>query len=216
MSLSWVGPGSCASGPRSSDPGATLTMEAFLISTASVAIGELGDKTQILSLILATRLRKPWPIIAGIFVAILLNHLIACSLGQWAGRLISAQLLRWVLGISFLAVAAWALIPDKIEDDVKTRDAYGVFALTAVTFFLAEMGDKTQIVALALAAKYNDLLAVVAGTTLGMILVNIPTVLCADRATRWIPLELVRVVAAAVYAVLGVLILLGYSGVNLG
>jgi putative Ca2+/H+ antiporter (TMEM165/GDT1 family) len=191
-------------------------MEAFLISTASVALGELGDKTQLLSLILATRLRKPGPIIAGIFVATLLNHLIACWVGEWAGKLISAQLLRWVLGISFLAVAAWALIPDKMDDEVKTRDAYGVFALTAVTFFLAEMGDKTQIVALALAAKYNDLIAVVAGTTLGMMLVNIPTVLFADRATKWIPLKLVRVIAAGIYAVLGVLTLLGYSSVNLG
>jgi Ca2+/H+ antiporter, TMEM165/GDT1 family len=191
-------------------------MEAFLISTASVAIGELGDKTQILALILATRLRKPWPIIAGMFVATFLNHLIACWLGEWVGKLISPQILRWVLGISFLAVAAWALIPDKLDEDVNTRDAYGVFALTAVTFFLAEMGDKTQIVAVALAAKFNDLVAVVAGTTLGMMLVNIPTVIFADRATKWIPLKLVRIVAAAVYAVLGVLTLLGYSRVNLG
>jgi putative Ca2+/H+ antiporter (TMEM165/GDT1 family) len=190
-------------------------MEAFLISTASVAVGELGDKTQLLSLILATRLRKPGPIIAGIFVATLLNHLIACWIGEWAGKLVSPQLLRWVLGISFLAVAAWALIPDKMDDDVQTRDAYGVFALTAVTFFLAEMGDKTQIVALALAAKYDDLIAVVAGTTLGMMLVNIPTVLFADRATKWIPVKLVRMIAAGIYAVLGVLTLLGYSSVNL-
>jgi len=201
---------------RSSNPGATLTMEAFLISTVSVAMGELGDKTQLLALILATRLRKPGPIIAGIFVATLLNHLIACSIGEWAGKLISPQLLRWVLGISFLAVAAWALIPDKAEEDVKTRDAYGVFALTAVTFFLAEMGDKTQIVALALAAKYDDLIAVVAGTTLGMMLVNIPTVLFADRATKWIPLKAVRIVAAGIYAVLGVLTLVGYSSMHLG
>jgi putative Ca2+/H+ antiporter (TMEM165/GDT1 family) len=191
-------------------------MEAFLISTGSIAVGELGDKTQLLALILATRLRKPVPIIAGIFVATLVNHLIACWLGEWAGKLISPQLLRWLLGISFLAVAAWALIPDKMEDDVKTRDAYGVFALTAMTFFLAEMGDKTQIVALALAARYNDLIAVVAGTTLGMMLVNIPTVLLADRATKWIPVQLVRVIAAAIYAVLGILTLLGYSSMKMG
>jgi len=199
---------------RSSDPGATLTMDAFLISSASIAVGELGDKTQLLCLILATRLRKPVPIIAGIFVATLLNHLIACWVGEWAGKLISPQLLRWVLGISFLAVAAWALIPEKMEDDVKIRDAYGVFALTAMTFFIAEMGDKTQIVALALAAKYNDLIAVVAGTTFGMMLVNIPTVLLADRATQWIPVKLVRMIAAGVYAVLGILTLLGYSSAS--
>jgi putative Ca2+/H+ antiporter (TMEM165/GDT1 family) len=191
-------------------------MEAFLISTASVAVGELGDKTQLLSLILATRLRKPMPIIAGIFVATLLNHLLACLLGEWAGELINPPLLRWVLGISFLAVAVWALIPDEWDDEVNERGGYGVFVLTSVTFFLAEMGDKTQIVAFALAAKYNDLLAVVAGTTLGMMLVNIPTVLFAERATRWVPLQVVRVVAAALYAALGVVTLLGFSRVSLG
>jgi putative Ca2+/H+ antiporter (TMEM165/GDT1 family) len=190
-------------------------MEAFLISTASVAVGELGDKTQLLSLILATRLRRPIPIIAGIFVATLLNHLGACLVGEWVGTLITPQVLRWVLGISFLAVAAWALIPDKMDGEVKTRDAYGVFVLTAITFFLAEMGDKTQIVALALAAKYDNLVAVVAGTTLGMMIVNIPTVLFAERATRWIPLKIVRVVAAAIYAVLGILTLLGISHLSL-
>ena len=147
--------------------------------------------------------------------ATLLNHLGACLVGEWAGKLISPQILRWVLGISFLAVAAWALVPDKMEQDVTTRGSYGVFALTAVTFFLAEMGDKTQIVALALAAKYDALIAVVAGTTLGMMLVNIPTVLFADLATKWIPLKLVRAIAAAIYAALGILTLVGYSSVNL-
>ena len=191
-------------------------MESFMISTASIAVGELGDKTQLLCLILATRLRKPVPIIAGIFVATLLNHLGACWVGEWAGKLISAQVLRWVLGISFLAVAAWALIPDKMDEEVKERGNYGVFVLTAVTFFLAEMGDKTQIVALALAAKYNDLVAVVAGTTQGMMIVNIPTVLFAERATEWVPVKVVRVVAAVIYAVLGVVTLMGYSRVSLG
>jgi Ca2+/H+ antiporter, TMEM165/GDT1 family len=191
-------------------------MEAFTISTASIAMGELGDKTQLLCLILATRFRKPWPIIAGVFVATLLNNLIACLLGEWAGTLLSPQLLRWVLGISFLAMAAWALIPEKMDEEVKVRGAYGVFVLTAVTFFLAEMGDKTQIVALALAARYNALVAVIAGTTLGMMIVNVPTVLFAERATRWVPLKLVRLIAAGIYAVLGVLTLLGYSGMNLG
>jgi Ca2+/H+ antiporter, TMEM165/GDT1 family len=191
-------------------------MDAFMISTASVAVGELGDKTQLLALILATRLRKPVPIIAGIFVATLLNHLGACLVGEWASKLLTPQILSWVLGISFLAVAAWALIPDKLDEEVKTRGSYGVFVLTAVTFFLAEMGDKTQIVALALAAKYNDLIAVVTGTTLGMMIVNIPTVLCAERATKWIPVKLMRGIAAAVYALLGIATLLGYSSVNLG
>jgi len=191
-------------------------MDVFMISTASVAVGELGDKTQLLALILATRLRHPVPIIAGIFVATLLNHLGACLVGEWASKLINPQILKWMLGVSFLAVAAWALIPDKADQEVTTQGHYGVFVLTAVTFFLAEMGDKTQIVALALAAKYNDLIAVVAGTTLGMMIVNTPTVLCAERATKWIPVKLVRVIAAAVYAVLGIVTLLGYSNVNLG
>jgi Ca2+/H+ antiporter, TMEM165/GDT1 family len=186
-------------------------MDPFIISTASVAAGELGDKTQLLSLILATRLRKPAPIIAGIFVATLVNHLIACSIGEWVGTLITPNVLRWVLGISFLAVAVWALIPDKMDENVKTQSNYGVFVLTTVTFFLAEMGDKTQIIALALAAKYDALTAVVAGTTLGMMIVNIPTVLFAERATKWIPVKFVRIVAALIYAILGVITLLGYS-----
>jgi Ca2+/H+ antiporter, TMEM165/GDT1 family len=190
-------------------------MYPFLISTISVAVGELGDKTQLLSLILATRLRKPVPIIAGIFVATLANHLIACSIGEWIGTLITPNILRWVLGISFLAVAAWALIPDKMDEDIKTQTTYGVFALTTVTFFLAEMGDKTQIIALALAAKYNALIQVVAGTTVGMMLVNIPTVLLAERAMKWIPVKVMRVAAAIVYAILGVLTITGYSRVSL-
>jgi putative Ca2+/H+ antiporter (TMEM165/GDT1 family) len=190
-------------------------MEIFLLSTASIAVGELGDKTQLLSLILATRLRKPAPIIAGIAVATLVNHLLACLVGEWVSRLLTPNVLRWVLGLSFLAVAAWALIPDKVDEDVKTRGNYGIFVLTAVTFFLAEMGDKTQIIALALAAKYDALVAVVAGTTLGMLLVNVPTVLFADRAVKWIPVKLVRVVAAVVYAILGMLTLAGYSRVTL-
>jgi putative Ca2+/H+ antiporter (TMEM165/GDT1 family) len=129
--------------------------------------------------------------------------------------LISPQILRWVPGISFLAVAAWALVPDKMEEDVKTGGTYGVFALTAVTFFLAQTGDRTRILALALAAKYNGLISVVAGTTLGMMIVNIPTVLFAERATKRVPMRLVRGVAAAIYAVLGVVTLLGYSRMSL-
>jgi putative Ca2+/H+ antiporter (TMEM165/GDT1 family) len=190
-------------------------MDAFLISTGSIAVGELGDKTQLLSLILATRLHKPMPIIAGIFVATLVNHLIACLVGEWVSTLITPTVLRWVLGLSFLAVAGWALIPDKMDEDVQTRGAYGIFVLTTVTFFLAEMGDKTQIIALALAAKYNALISVVAGTTLGMMIVNVPTVIFAERATKWIPVKVVRVVAAIVYAILGILTLSGYSNVGL-
>ncbi|MEJ0008160.1 MAG: TMEM165/GDT1 family protein [Steroidobacteraceae bacterium] len=132
-------------------------MEAFLVSTASVAVGELGDKTQLLSLILASRLRRPVPIIAGVFVATLGNHLLACWFGEWVGNLITPQILRWVLGVSFIAVAIWALIPDKMDDNVESRSAHGVFVFTVVTFFLAEMGDKTQVVAVALAVRYTNL-----------------------------------------------------------
>ncbi|HTV77511.1 MAG TPA: TMEM165/GDT1 family protein [Steroidobacteraceae bacterium] len=187
-------------------------MEAFLISTASVAVGELGDKTQLLSLILASRLRRPVPIIAGVFIATLGNHLLACGFGEWVGNLITPAILRWVLGVSFIAVAVWALIPDGMEGDVERRGAHGVFIFTIVTFFLAEMGDKTQVVAVALAARYHQLVPVVAGTTLGMMLVNVPTVLFADRAMRWIPLQLVRIAAAAIYTVLGIATLMGYKG----
>jgi Ca2+/H+ antiporter, TMEM165/GDT1 family len=187
-------------------------VEAFLVSTASVAIGELGDKTQLLSLILASRLRRPVPIILGIFVATLANHLLACWFGEWVGHLITPQILRWVLGASFIAVAIWALIPDKMDDEIESRSAHGVFVFTMITFFLAEMGDKTQIVAVALAARYQELIQVVLGTTLGMMLVNVATVLFADRAVRWIPLKLVRMVAAAIYTVLGIATLMGYQG----
>jgi putative Ca2+/H+ antiporter (TMEM165/GDT1 family) len=187
-------------------------LEAFLISTASVAVGELGDKTQLLSLVLASRLRRPVPIIAGVFVATLGNHLLACWFGEWVGNLITPQILRWVLGLSFIAVAIWALIPDKMDDEVESRSAHGVFIFTVVTFFLAEMGDKTQVVAVALAARYYQLVPVVLGTTLGMMLVNVPTVLFAERAMRWIPLKLVRIVAAAIYTVLGIATLMGYQG----
>jgi putative Ca2+/H+ antiporter (TMEM165/GDT1 family) len=189
-------------------------MEAFTISTASIVVGELGDKTQLLTLILAARLRKPIPIIAGILAATLVSNIAACLIGEWVGELITPQILRWLLGISFLAVAAWAIIPDKIEEDedVKIRGHYGIFVLTAVTFFLAEMGDKTQFVSMALAAKYHDLFSVVAGTTLGMMIVNVPTVLFADRALKWVPVKMVRIIAALIYAVLGVVTLLGYGG----
>ena len=191
-------------------------MEAFTVATASIAVGELGDKTQLLSLMLASRLRRPLPIIAGILVATLFNHLLACLVGVWGGAHISPQLLRWVLGVSFIAVGIWALVPDKLDsEDHSNRSHYGVFLLTVVTFFLAEMGDKTQIVALALAAKYQSLTEVVVGSTLGMMIVNVPTVLFAERATRWIPVNVVRMIAAAIYSVLGVATLLGYTHVGL-
>jgi putative Ca2+/H+ antiporter (TMEM165/GDT1 family) len=191
-------------------------MEAFLVSIASVALGELGDKTQLLALILATQLRRPVAVILGVLVSTLANHLIAALAGQWAGSLLSPLLLRWILGISFLVLAAWVWIPDKLDDKPRAADGYGAFIVTATAFFMAEMGDKTQIVALALAAKYRDLIAVVAGTTIGMMIVNVPTVLLAEKVTRVVPLNWIRVAAALVYALLGVLTLLGFAGHGIG
>jgi putative Ca2+/H+ antiporter (TMEM165/GDT1 family) len=187
-------------------------MEAFAVSALSTAVGELGDKTQLLSLVLATRLRRPVPIIAGILVATLANHLLACAAGQWAGEAISARTLRWVVGACFLGVAAWALVPDRLDESASPRGAHGIFWLVVATFFLAEMGDKTQIAAIALAAKYRQLPAVVAGTTLGMMAVNVPTVLLARTTAKWISLRAIRVLSALIYAALGVATLLGVPG----
>lgn len=191
-------------------------MEAFLVSIASVALGELGDKTQLLALILATQLRRPVAVILGVLVSTLANHWLAALAGQWAGSLLSPLLLRWILGISFLALAAWVWIPEKLDDRPHAADSYGAFIVTATAFFMAEMGDKTQIVALALAAKYHNLIAVVTGTTIGMMIVNVPTVLLAEKVTRVVPLKWIRVAAALVYALLGVLTLLGFAGLGIG
>ena len=149
-------------------------MEAFLVSTSIVALAEMGDKTQLLALVLAARFRKPWPMVLGIFVATLLNHALAGAAGAWVTTWLGPQTLRWVLGVSFIAMAVWMLIPDKLEDD-ETRAAprWGVFGTTAVAFFLAEMGDKTQIATVMLAAQYSAWLWVAAGTILGIALTNV-------------------------------------------
>jgi putative Ca2+/H+ antiporter (TMEM165/GDT1 family) len=186
-------------------------MHAFLVSVASVSLGELGDKTQLLALLLATRLRAPMAVILGILVATVSNHLLACLLGQWAGARLDPRLLRWALGVSFVALAGWVLVPDAEDSPPATRSGYGAFALTVVTFFLAEMGDKTQIVTLALAARYRALVPVLAGTVSGMMLVDVPTVLLAGRVTRTLPLRWIRRAAALIYFVLGVTTLIGGS-----
>jgi putative Ca2+/H+ antiporter (TMEM165/GDT1 family) len=185
-------------------------MNAFLVSTGIVAIAEIGDKTQLLSLVLAARLRRPWAIVAGILVATLLNHAIAGAVGAWVLSALGPHVMRWVLGVSFLAMAAWALVPDRLDDgDASTLSRWGAFGTTLVAFFLAEMGDKTQVATVALAARYDALVAVVAGTTLGMMLANVPVVLFGDRLTRRVPLRLVRAIAAAIFAALGLAALLG-------
>jgi putative Ca2+/H+ antiporter (TMEM165/GDT1 family) len=187
-----------------------MSLEAFAISTGVVALGEIGDKTQLLALLLAARFRKPVPIILGILVATLANHAGAAALGDWLTCLIDPQWMRWILGGSFLAVAVWMLIPDQ-ADEVQGGGTgrWGVFGLTVVAFFLAEMGDKTQIATVMLAAKYHSLLTVTAGTTLGMMIANVPAVLLGERATRFVPLQVVHRIAAAVFVLLGVLVLAG-------
>ena len=183
-------------------------MEAFLVSTAIVALAEMGDKTQLLALVLAARFRRPWPIVMGIFVATLLNHALAGATGAWVTTVLGPQVLRWVLAVSFIAMAVWMLIPDKLEDgDLEANPRWGVFGTTAIAFFLAEMCDKTQIATVMLAAQYSAWLWVVVGTTLGMLLANAPVVWLGERITRRVPLRTVHAVSAAVFLVLGVLAL---------
>lgn len=184
-------------------------MQAFLASTLVVALAEIGDKTQLLSLLLAARYKKPAPIIFGIFLATLVNHALAGLLGEWVRSLLSPQTLHWIVGGSLLAIAAWTLKTDKLEDEVKEFTRYGLFALTCVVFFLAEMGDKTQIATIVLAAKYHALAAVVTGTTLGMMIANVPVVFFGSAAAHRIPFRAVRIVTAVLFAVFGVAALLG-------
>lgn len=183
-------------------------MEAFLVSTGLVALAEMGDKTQLLSLVLAARFRRPMPIIAAILVATLVNHALAAALGASINIWLGADLMRWILGISFLAMALWALIPDKLDVSGDRPDRFGVFGTTLIAFFIAEMGDKTQVATVALAAQYPSLFAVVAGTTLGMVLANAPVVMFGDRITKHVPMKIVHRIAAAIFALLGVLALL--------
>ena len=183
-------------------------MEAFLVSTGVVALGEMGDKTQLLAMLLAAKFRKPVPIILGILVATLANHALAGAVGDWVARALGPDVLRWVIGLSFLAMAGWMLIPDKIdEEDTDAAPRWGVFGTTVVAFFLAEMGDKTQIATVMLAAQYNAYFAVVAGTTLGMMLANAPVVWLGERMTRLVPMRVVHIVSALVFATLGVVAL---------
>jgi len=184
-------------------------MEAFFVSTGIVALAEMGDKTQLLSLVLATRFRKPWPIVLGIFVATVVNHGLAGAVGAWVTHALGPDLLRWVLGGSFIAMAIWMLIPDKLDDEGgDSKPKYGVFLTTIVAFFLAEMGDKTQIATVMLAARFNAWAQVVAGTTLGMMLANAPVVWFGDRLTRKVPIRLVHTIGAVIFLVLGVLAVL--------
>ncbi|MDR3003169.1 MAG: TMEM165/GDT1 family protein, partial [Acidovorax sp.] len=183
-------------------------MEAFFVSTAIVALAEMGDKTQLLALVLAARFRKTWPIVWGILVATVVNHALAGALGAWLTQMAGPDVMRWVLGLSFIAMAVWMLIPDKLDDEgVSEQSHWGVFGTTVVAFFLAEMGDKTQIATVALAAKYQAYLWVVAGTTLGMMLANAPVVWLGDKLVKRVPIRMVHLVSAAIFLVLGLLAL---------
>lgn len=184
-------------------------MDAFFISTGIVALAEMGDKTQLLSLVLAARFRKPWPIVWGILVATMFNHALAGGLGAWVTTILGPNILRWGLGISFIVMAAWMLVPDKLdEDEEEMAPKLGIFGTTFVAFFLAEMGDKTQIATVMLAAEYqSSWLWVVAGTTLGMMLANVPVVWFGERITRLIPLTWVHRISALIFVALGVTVL---------
>jgi len=186
-------------------------MDAFLISTGIVALAEIGDKTQLLALVLAARFKKPWPIIAGILVATLANHALAGTIGAWGAALLGADTLRWILGLSFLGMAVWMMIPDKLDPAaVQTPQApLGVFGATVIAFFLAEMADKTQIATIALAARFDALAGVILGTTLGMMIANVPVVLLGEIATRRISPRVVHAIAALIFALLGIAALWG-------
>ena len=184
-------------------------MEAFLVSTGLVALAEIGDKTQLLSLMLAARLRRPVPIILGILVATLANHALAGATGQWIANLLGAETLRWIVGLSFIAMAGWILVPDKLDADDAPKSHGGAFVTTVVAFFIAEMGDKTQIATVALAARFDALAMVVMGTTLGMLIANVPAVLLGDRLAGKLPVRLVHGIAAAIFAALGLFALFG-------
>jgi putative Ca2+/H+ antiporter (TMEM165/GDT1 family) len=191
-------------------------MESLFVSTGVVALAEIGDKTQLLAFLLATRFKKPLPIIAGILVATLLNHSMAGALGAWITATLSPEVLRWILGLSFIGMAIWTLIPDKIEEEeMQVAKRFGVFGATLVTFFLAEMGDKTQIATVAMAAHYPDPVLVVIGTTLGMLIADVPAVFIGDRFAARIPMKLVHGIAAAMFAAMGLATLLG-AGASFG
>jgi putative Ca2+/H+ antiporter (TMEM165/GDT1 family) len=190
-------------------------MEAFLISTGIVALAEIGDKTQLLAFILAAKFRKPVPICLGILLATLVNHAFAGAVGAWLTAKFAPETMRWILGVSFIVMALWTLIPDKFEEKDAKLTRFGVFGATLIAFFLVEMGDKTQIATVALAARFQTFYAVVAGTTLGMMIANVPAVLLGDRLAGRLPQRAVHIVAAAIFGILGVAALLG-AGRSLG
>lgn len=188
-------------------------MESLLVSLAVVTAAEIGDKTQLLALVLAAKFRKPWAVVAGILVATIANHGLAAWAGIEVARWIGPETMRWIVGVSFIAMGAWTLVPDKMDDDdqPKTWEKAGAFAATTIAFFLVEIGDKTQIATVALGARFGDLLMVTTGTTLGMLIADVPAVFVGNAMAEKVPLKLVRIVAAAIFVALGVAALLGFG-----
>ncbi len=190
-------------------PAPEIPLQAFLVSLGAVALAEIGDKTQLLALVLAAKFRRPWPICAGILIASLLSQALAAALGAWLAHWLTPAIQRWLIGLSFIAVAAWALLPEKIEDaDVAPTRGHGVFVATLVAFFIAELGDRTQIATAVLGAHYHPLWQVIAGSTTGMLVANVPVVWLGTRFAARLPLRATRLAAAALFALLGVWVLL--------
>jgi putative Ca2+/H+ antiporter (TMEM165/GDT1 family) len=183
-------------------------VEAFLISMGVVALAEIGDKTQLLALVLAARFRRPVPIVLGMLCATLLNHALAGIAGRFVANVVGPTAMRWILGLSFIAMAVWVLIPDRLALEEERAPRFGPFVTTLIAFFLLEMGDKTQIATVALAAKYPSLVGVVAGTTFGMLLANVPVVLLGNTAAKRLPLRVVHGIAACIFLVMGLVVLL--------
>jgi putative Ca2+/H+ antiporter (TMEM165/GDT1 family) len=193
--------------PRSQPAG--VVVQTLLISTAAVAIAEIGDKTQLLSLILAAKYRKPLPICVGILIATLLNHALAGAFGALVASWFTPDTLKWIVAISFIAIAAWTLVPDKIDDeDSNVKTARSVLVATITAFFLAEMGDKTQVATVVMAAQYSPLWQVIAGTTIGMLLANVPVVWLGAKFANRLPLRAARISAAVLFLILAMWILL--------
>jgi Ca2+/H+ antiporter, TMEM165/GDT1 family len=190
-----------------------MILEPLFASTAVVAIGEIGDKTQLLAIVLAAKFKRPVPIILGILAATLLNHTMAAAVGYYVADFLSGETFRVAVGAAFLGMAAWALIPDRMDDELKTVGRGGVFIATLITFFLVEMGDKTQVATTLLAARYHQIGLVTAGTTTGMLIADVPAVLLGEAATRIVPLRVVRLVAAVIFALIGAWVLLAAFGV---
>jgi len=188
-------------------------MEAFLVSCGLVALAEMGDKTQLLSLMLAARFGRPKPIVFGILIATLANHALAGAVGAWVADTVGMDRMRWILGISFFAMSLWALIPDKMEKVETQNGRWGVFGTTLLLFFLAEMGDKTQVATVALAARFQSVYVIVAGTTIGMMIANVPVVYFGEKISRKIPLKVLRFITAGFFGILGILTLVNFGNI---